>query len=94
MVQTAVPAANDFHQTDLVLDGPAIRRKYRNHLSAALASAPHTGAFHKFSPKYLDRYEIEFAGRHNLCESNKPHPMGTFVRDTYGRRLRYDDPIR
>ena len=41
VVQTAVPAANDFHQTDLVLDGPAIRRKHRNHLSAALAAVEH-----------------------------------------------------
>ena len=28
----------DFHQTDLALDGPAIRRKHCNHLSAALAA--------------------------------------------------------
>ena len=38
VVQTAVPAADDFHYTDLALDGPAIRRKHRNHLSAALAA--------------------------------------------------------
>ena len=38
VVQTAVPAASDFQHTDLPLDGPAIRRKHRNHLSAALAA--------------------------------------------------------
>ena len=38
VVQTAVPASGDFHQTDLALDGPAIRRKHCNHLSAALAA--------------------------------------------------------
>ena len=38
VVQTAVPASDDFHHTDLALDGPAIRRKHRNHLSAALAA--------------------------------------------------------
>ena len=38
VVQTAIPAASDFQYTDLPLDGPAIRRKHRNHLSAALAA--------------------------------------------------------
>ena len=38
VVQTAVPVAGDFHHTDLALDGSAIRRKHRNHLSAALAA--------------------------------------------------------
>ena len=38
MVQTAIPAIDDFHRSDLPLDGPAIRRKHRNHLSAALAA--------------------------------------------------------
>ena len=38
VVQTAIPAVEDFHHTDLSLDGPAIRRKHRNHLSAALAA--------------------------------------------------------
>ena len=57
VVQTAVPAANDFHQTDLVLDGPAIRRKHRNHLSAALAAVEHMLALretHKGSEGRLD----------------------------------------
>ena len=38
VVQTAVPASDDFDHTDLALNGPAIRRKHRNHLSAALAA--------------------------------------------------------
>ena len=38
VVQTAIPAIDDFHRSDLPLDGPAIRRKHRNHLSAALAA--------------------------------------------------------
>ena len=38
VVQTAIPAADHFHHTDLALDSPAIRRKHRNHLSAALAA--------------------------------------------------------
>ena len=38
VVQTAVPATGDFHHTDLALDGRAIRRRHRNHLSSALAA--------------------------------------------------------
>ncbi len=38
VVQTAVPSADDFKQTDLALNASAIRRRHRNHLSAALAA--------------------------------------------------------
>jgi len=38
VVQTAVPADADFSIKDLTLSGRAIRRKHRNHLSAALAA--------------------------------------------------------
>ncbi len=38
VVQTALPAASDFQNCDLALNGPVIRRKHRNHLSAALAA--------------------------------------------------------
>ena len=38
VVQTAIPAAQNFDPTDLALDDPAIRREHRNHLSAALAA--------------------------------------------------------
>ena len=36
VVQTALPTDNDFKHDDLPLDGKEIRRKHRNHLSAAL----------------------------------------------------------
>ena len=38
VVQTVVPGYGDFRETDLELDRPSIRRKHRNHLSAALAA--------------------------------------------------------
>ena len=38
VVQTVIPTDKDFHKTDLELNRPAIRRKHRNHLSAALAA--------------------------------------------------------
>ena len=57
VVQTAVPAAGDFRHTDLALDGAAIRRKHRNHLSAALAAVERMLALretHKGSEGRLD----------------------------------------
>ncbi len=57
VVQTAVPAAADFRHTDLPLDGAAIRRKHRNHLSAALAAVERMLALretHKGSEGRLD----------------------------------------
>ena len=57
VVQTAIPAANDFQLTDLKLDDPAIRRKHRNHLSAALAAVQRTLALretHKGNEGRLD----------------------------------------
>ena len=38
VVQMAIPSDDDFRPTDLALDDPKIRRKHRNHLSAALAA--------------------------------------------------------
>ena len=57
VVQTAIPADDDFHPTDLALDGPTIRRKHRNHLSAALAAVESMLALretHKGSEGRLD----------------------------------------
>ena len=52
------------------------------------------GTFHKFSPKYLDRYVQEFAGRHNMREQDTIEMMGAVVLGMDGKRLKYDDLIR
>ena len=57
VVQTAVPAADDFQHTDLRLNASAIRRRHRNHLSAALAAVERMLALretHKESGGRLD----------------------------------------
>ena len=54
----------------------------------------HTGTFHKISPKHLDRYVTEFAGRHNDRCNDTLAQMGNIVRGMVGRRLRYADLIR
>ena len=52
------------------------------------------GTFHKLSPKHLDRYVQEFAGRHNLRERDTIDMMGAVVLGMDGKRLRYTDLIR
>ena len=57
VIQTAIPAAGDFRHTDLALNESAIRRRHRNHLSAALAAVERMLALretHKGSEGRLD----------------------------------------
>ena len=52
------------------------------------------GTFHKLSPKHLDRYVQEFAGRHNLREQDTIDMMGAVVLGMDGKRLKYEDLTR
>lgn len=57
IVQTAIPGAGDFDASDLALNGGAIRKRHRNHLSAALAAVERMLALretHKGSDGRLD----------------------------------------
>ena len=49
----------------------------------------HTGTFHKMSPKHLNRYVQEFAGKHNVRESDTIVQMRDVVTRLMGRRLGY-----
>ena len=51
------------------------------------------GTFHKISPKHLDRYVTEFAGKHNIREVGTIDQMVGVVRAMAGKRLKYDDLI-
>jgi hypothetical protein len=53
----------------------------------------HKGVFHKFSPKHLDRYVTEFAGKHNLRDADTADQMRGLVERMDGKRLRYRDLI-
>lgn len=48
----------------------------------------HKGTFHKLSPKHLDRYVQEFAGRHNLRELDTAEQMAALRGGMEGKRLR------
>ena len=56
---------------------------------AALKRA-HDGVFHKMSPKHLDRYVQEFAGKHNVRGRDTRDQLRGLVADMDGQRLTYD----
>ena len=53
----------------------------------------HDGTFHKISPKHLQRYVSEFAGKYNHRESGTLVQMRDTVARLIGRRLAYRDLI-
>ncbi|MDE0629632.1 MAG: IS1595 family transposase [Bryobacterales bacterium] len=54
----------------------------------------HKGTFHKMSPKHLDRYVQEFAGRHNVREHDTIDQLASMRDGMDHKRLRYRDLIR
>ena len=53
----------------------------------------HKGTFHKLSPKHLNRYVQEFAGKHNVRDSGTLAQMRNTVARLVGRNLLYRDLI-
>lgn len=59
----------------------------------AMLKRAHKGTFHRLSPKHLQRYVDEFAGRHNLRDLDTDMQMQTIVAGLVGRTLLYRDLI-
>ncbi|MYB37918.1 MAG: IS1595 family transposase [Gammaproteobacteria bacterium] len=57
----------------------------------AILKRAHTGTFHKMSPKHLERYVRQFAGKHNLRESDTVAQLAAVAGALVGRRLLYRD---
>ena len=55
----------------------------------SLLKRAHTGTFHKLSPKHLDRYVQEFAGRHNMRDLDTIDQIREVRRGMEGKRLTY-----
>ena len=53
----------------------------------------HKGTFHKISPKHLDRYVQEFAGKHNIRDMNTAAQMAAVAAALIGKRLMYRELV-
>lgn len=53
----------------------------------AVLKRAHKGTFHKISPKHLDRYVREFAGKHNFRHLDTRDQMASVVAALIGKRL-------
>ena len=60
----------------------------------AMLKRAHKGTFHKMSPKHLDRYVQEFAGRHNMREQDTADQLATLRDGMDYKRLKYKTLIR
>ena len=79
------------HNVGQYVDGQA----HTNGLESfwSLLKRGYHGIYHKMSPKHLDRYIAEFAGRHNVRPLDTEDQMVAVVRGADGKRLRYQDLI-
>ena len=59
----------------------------------SMLKCAHKGTFHKVSPKHLNRYVQEFAGKHNIRDSDTIAQMQDTVARLIGRNLFYRDLI-
>ena len=53
----------------------------------------HKGTFHKISPKHLQRYVNEFAGKHNIRDKDTIDQMNGVIAGMAGKRLMYRDLV-
>ena len=60
----------------------------------ALLRRGYYGTYHKMSPKHLQRYVDEFAGRHNARSMDTTEQMQGVARGMDQKRLRYKDLVR
>ena len=56
----------------------------------AMLKRAHKGTFHRLSAKHLQRYVVEFCGRHNIRELDTGMQMGLVAWGMVGRRLTYE----
>ena len=59
----------------------------------AMLKRGYYGTYHRMSPKHLQRYVNEFAGRHNMRPLDTIDQMSAMMRGMEGKRLRYRDLV-
>lgn len=55
----------------------------------AVLKRGYTGTYHRMSPKHLNRYVTEFAGRHNVREMDTIDQMALLAKGMVGKKLPY-----
>ena len=60
----------------------------------AMFKRSHKGTYHKMSPKHLQRYVVEFVGRHNQRPFDTLNQMKQVVDGMTGKRLTYRNLVR
>ena len=55
----------------------------------AMLKRAHKGTFHKISPKHLQRYVDQFAGKHGIRNRNTIDQMRSVLANAVGKRLMY-----
>ena len=60
----------------------------------AMLKRGYHGTYHQMSPKHLDRYVTEFAGRHNVRPNDTMEQLKLMAAGMEGRQLRYADLIK
>ncbi len=53
----------------------------------------HKGTFHKMSPQHMQKYVTEFAGKHNIRESDTIDQMAIIAASMRDKKLRYKDLV-
>ena len=79
------------HSVGEYVDGDAHTNGIEAHW--ATFKRAHKGTFHKMSPKHLQRYVTEFAGRHNIRPLDTIDMMRSMANGVGGKRLQYADLI-
>ncbi len=79
------------HSVRQFVDGMAHTNGIESHW--AMLKRGYHGIYHKMSPKHLNRYVTEFAGRHNDRSLDTLEQMEAMARGIDGKRLPYADLI-
>ena len=79
------------HNAKQYVDGQAHTNGIESFWS--MLKCAHMGTFHKLSPKHLNRYVSEFAGRHNMRDYDTTDQMARIALGMDKKRLKYKDLI-
>ena len=93
--QGATMAAFDHHTVTHSQGEYAVGPIHTNGIESfwSMLKRGYKGVYHKMSPKHLNRYVAEFAGRQNVRQQDTLVQMAALVRTMVGQRLRYQDLI-